>query len=182
MKTTTTGKITLIGLFTAIAAILSALPIGIYILGVPATLQTFAMAFLGFTLGKRNGVIAIIIYILMGFVGVPVYNNFNAGPGVLFGVTGGFLFGFIPLGFLCGLTNSVKKVPLKIVLPVLGLIICHGFGSIQFSVVANMKIAASAAAVSLPYLPKDILSVFVAYMVSLSIKKALHAARIPLEL
>lgn len=49
-----TTTIILIGMFTAIAAVISALPIGFQIFGVPATLQTFAMAFLGFVLGKKT--------------------------------------------------------------------------------------------------------------------------------
>ena len=80
--------IVIVGIFTALSAVISALPIGIKILGVPATLQTFAMAFLGFALGPVLGTASCGIYILMGLIGLPVYNGYTSGPGVLFGITG----------------------------------------------------------------------------------------------
>lgn len=178
MNKNTTVQIVLTGMFTAVAAVISALPIGFNILGVPATLQTFAMAFLGFILGKKNGTIAVAVYILMGLVGVPVYNGFAAGPSILFGMTGGFLFGFLALTFLCGLSCELKNIALKIALPAAGLIICHTLGSIQFSFIMDMKLAASAAAVSIPYIPKDILSIALAYAAAAAIKKALSASKL----
>lgn len=178
MNKNTTVQITLIGMFTAIAAVISALPIGINILGVPATLQTFAMAFLGFMLGKKNGTIAVAIYIVMGLAGIPVFNGFTAGPSILFGMTGGFLFGFLALSFLCGLAGETKNIVLKILFSVSGLIICHVIGVLQFAFIMEMNVAASAAAVSIPYLPKDVLSVFLAYGLALAIRKALRTSKI----
>lgn len=177
-KNNSLESIVIIGVFTAMAAVISALPIGFNILGVPATLQTFAMSFLGFVLGSKKGSIAVAIYILIGFIGVPVYSQFTAGPSILFGMTGGFLFGFIPLAFICGLSYKFKNPIIKIIIPITGLFICHGIGIIQFSLVTDMKIAASLAAVSLPYIPKDILSVFLSYIVAISIRKALKSAKI----
>lgn len=179
-KTTT---IILIGMFTAIAAVISALPIGFQIFGVPATLQTFAMAFLGFVLGKKNGTIAVAIYILLGLAGIPVYNGFAAGPSVLFGLTGGFLWGFLFIAFLCGAAyeqryHNVKNIIIKILLPLAGLITCHVIGVIQFCLIMDMKLWPAAMAVSIPYLPKDILSIVIAYFIALSIRKALSASKI----
>lgn len=174
-----TVTIVLIGMFTAIAAVISALPIGFQILGVPATLQTFAMAFLGFMLGKKNGTIAVAIYILLGLAGVPVYNGFAGGPSVLFGITGGFIWGFLFIGFLCGLSLECKNIILKIILPLAGLILCHVAGVIQFSLIAEgMNILTAASLVSLPYLPKDILSMVIAYFIAFSVRKALAASKI----
>lgn len=173
-----TVTIVLIGMFTAIAAVISALPIGFQILGVPATLQTFAMAFLGFMLGKKNGTVAIAIYILLGLAGVPVYNGFAGGPSVLFGMTGGFIWGFLFIGFLCGLSLECKNIILKILLPLVGLILCHVAGVIQFGLIMDMKIWPAASAVSLPYLPKDILSMVIAYFMAFSVRKALAASKI----
>lgn len=173
-----TASIVLIGMFTAVAAVISALPIGFQIFGVPATLQTFAMAFLGFVLGKRNGTIAVGIYILLGLVGVPVYNGFAGGPSVLFGVTGGFIWGFLFIAFLCGLAYERKNIILKVLLPLLGLIICHVIGVIQFCIITGMKLWSAAVLVSIPYLPKDILSVVIAYFLAFSIRKALAASKI----
>lgn len=178
-----TSAIIMIGMFTAIAAVISALPIGFQIFGVPATLQTFAMAFLGFILGKKNGTIAVAVYILLGLVGIPVYNGFTGGPSVLFGITGGFLWGFLFIAFFCGAAYEqknchLKNIILKILLPLVGLIICHVIGVIQFCLIMDMKLWPAAMAVSIPYIPKDILSMIIAYFTALSIRKALSASKI----
>ena len=164
-----TSAIIMIGMFTAIAAVISALPIGFQIFGVPATLQTFAMAFLGFILGKKSGTIAVAVYILLGLVGIPVYNGFTGGPSVLFGITGGFLWGFLFIAFFCGAAYEqknchLKNIILKILLSLVGLIICHVIGVIQFCLIMDMKLWPAAMAVSIPYIPKDILSVVIAYI------------------
>ena len=178
-----TSAIILIGMFTAIAAVISSLPIGFQVFGVPATLQTFAMAFLGFVLGRKNGTISVAIYILLGFVGIPVYNGFTGGPSVLFGMTGGFIWGFLFIAFLCGMAfeqryNNFKNIIIKILLPLIGLILCHIIGVLQFCLIMDMKIWSAALAVSIPYLPKDILSIVIAYFIAFSIRKALYASKI----
>ena len=88
-------------MFAAITSILSIVTIPTPI-GVPFTLQTFAMALCGLVLGKKYGTLSTVLYVLLGLVGVPVYAGMTAGPGVLFGVTGGYIFGFILMTFFCG--------------------------------------------------------------------------------
>ena len=178
--------IVLVGIFTALSAVISALPIGIKILGVPATLQTFAMAFLGFALGPVLGTASCGVYILMGLIGLPVYNGYTSGPGVLFGVTGGFLFGFLFLSFLSGIGMKftkkdyypVLKNIIVIVFSLIGLLICHLLGSAQFSVLCHKTFSESFLLVSLPYIPKDIISVILAYVIAVSVRTALSKAKL----
>jgi len=62
---------------------------------VPFTLQTFGLfAALGL-LGGRRAALAVLLYLLLGFVGIPVFSGFRGGFGVLAGVTGGYLIGFL---------------------------------------------------------------------------------------
>ena len=89
-----TKTIVTVGMFTAVLAVLSILQIPMPT-GVPITLQTFAMALCGYVLGWQSGVAATLLYIVLGTVGVPIFAGMSAGPGVLFGYTGGFIFGFI---------------------------------------------------------------------------------------
>ena len=96
-----TKTIVTVGMFTAVLAVLSILQIPMPT-GVPITLQTFAMALCGYVLGWQSGVAATLLYIVLGTVGVPIFAGMSAGPGVLFGYTGGFIFGFIFL-------NSSKR-------------------------------------------------------------------------
>ena len=69
---------------------------------VPLTLQNFAVLLVGLLLGSRRGFAAMMLYLVEGIAGLPV---FNAGPGgiaQLFGVTGGFLLAYPFVAFLAG--------------------------------------------------------------------------------
>ena len=103
-----TKTIVTVGMFTAVLAVLSILQIPMPT-GVPITLQTFAMALCGYVLGWQSGVAATLLYIVLGTVGVPIFAGMSAGPGVLFGYTGGFIFGFIFLRHFCPQKKSGGK-------------------------------------------------------------------------
>lgn len=171
---TSISTIVMIGMCTAIIAVLSQLSIPLPS-GVPITLQTFAIALTGYLLGWKAGTISTLIYVLLGTLGVPVFSNFGAGPAVLFGKTGGFIFGFLLMTFLCGLGMTAKgKVrPMILILcSILGLAACHLLGILQFMFLTHMSFGASALLVSVPYLIKDNISLIFAYCISLTIRKA----------
>lgn len=56
---------------------------------VPFTMQTFGVFCAVGLLGGFRGTVAVLIYILMGLIGLPVFSNFNGGVGYLMGPTGG---------------------------------------------------------------------------------------------
>ena len=73
---------------------------------VPVTGQTFAVLLVGAALGRWRGAAAVITYIAEGAAGLPVFAGASAGPAVLIGPTGGYLLGFIPGAWLCGLLSE----------------------------------------------------------------------------
>ena len=82
---------------------------------VPFTLQTFAVFFVLLLLGGERGTLAILIYILLGAVGAPVFAGFNGGIGVLLGNTGGYILGFLFVGLIYMLfTKLFKKFSISI--------------------------------------------------------------------
>ena len=155
-------------LFTAITAVLSqtAIPTPF---DVPLTLQTFAVALCGYVLGLASTA----AYILLGTVGVPVFSGFRGGVQVLFGATGGFIFGFLFLTGLCGVGVLIKNKYLKILPGFAGLAICHIWGSLQYALIYKMKFVPAFLLVSAPYLIKDIISVAAAFLLAVYIKKLL---------
>src|SRR5699024_7459936 len=92
-----------IAVLAALIAALTLVP-GLYLLGgaVPITLQTLAVTLTGVLLGPRRGLLAVLTYLAMVAVGLPVASGFRGGLGVLAGPTGGFLLGFIPMGLVVG--------------------------------------------------------------------------------
>jgi biotin transport system substrate-specific component len=162
-------NIVYIALFTAILSVLSQIAIP-SIRGVPMTLQTLAIALTGYVLGSKKGTIVVLLYILLGSIGLPVFASFKAGIGVISGVTGGFIIGFVFQVFLTGFTksfikpkNSILNFIYSFLLGLAGLTICHLFGIIQFSLLTKQTFVLSFLLVSAPYLIKDIASVFLAF-------------------
>jgi biotin transport system substrate-specific component len=69
---------------------------------VPLTLQTMAVLFIA-TLGAKQGMFAVLFYLLEGAVGLPVFASFSSGIHEILGPTGGYLLGFIPAAYLAGM-------------------------------------------------------------------------------
>jgi biotin transport system substrate-specific component len=69
---------------------------------VPITGQTFAVLLVGAALGARRGSASLLLYLLEGAVGLPVFAGGAGGPAVLLGPTGGYLIGFVAAGWLVG--------------------------------------------------------------------------------
>ncbi len=158
-------KITYIALFVAIIAVVSQISIPVSV--IPVTMQTFAVSLCGFVLGKKSSVIAILTYLALGSVGAPVFASFNGGFQVLLSYTGGFLWGFVPFVLLCSLSKSKSAI----IFSILGLLLCHLLGIIQYSLVSETSIWLSFVVVSLPYLIKDIILVVLAYLLSIRVNK-----------
>jgi len=165
-----------VALFAAVIAVLSQISIPMPS-GVPATLQTFAIALTGYALGKKLGPAAVAVFLALGAVGVPVLANFSGGIAKFVGVTGGFLWGFLPMAFLCGLGAEMPKLQ-AIALGVAGLLVCHVCGVLQFALVTGSGVVQSALLVSLPYLVKDVVSVALGLAAAQAIGTAMRRARV----
>lgn len=98
MKNSNIYNLTLIALGAAIIAVFSplAIPIGL----VPITLQTLAVGLVASVFKARETLFAVLVYLFLGLVGLPVFSAGTSGFAVLFGPSGGFLFAFIPVGLL----------------------------------------------------------------------------------
>lgn len=163
----------LVALFGAIISIISAIPTGINILGVPATLQTFAIALTAYTLKYKKGTMATIIYILLGVIGLPIFGGFKGGVGVILSITGGFIIGFIPLTILTGLAINCKSKIKIAVVSFIGLALCYIIGVTWFTLISKSSITTGILVMVLPYLPKDILSMVAAYLVAKRLRKSM---------
>lgn len=148
-----------IGLFIALMAICSWINIP---MAVPFTLQTFAVFAAVSMLGLSRGTIAVLVYIILGTVGVPVFAGFSGGYGVVLGLTGGYIVGFIFTALITGGIMKVfgKKIPVMVVAMLLGLAACYAFGTAWFIYVYNrdnggISIMAALSACVFPYIIPD---------------------------
>ncbi|ROR28344.1 biotin transport system substrate-specific component [Mobilisporobacter senegalensis] len=134
-KILTVQDMVLIGMFTAILSILSQISFQLPG-GIPITLQTFAVALLAIVLGAKLGTYSVLIYLLIGAVGFPVFANFKGGLSALAGPTGGYLIGFIFMAFITGLGKG-KKFPLRILFSLSGLLVCHLLGLAVYGLITK---------------------------------------------
>ena len=135
MKKTGTVLRTLDLVYVAIGAAL--ITVGAWITiptTVPFTLQTFGVFTVLLLLGGARGTLSILVYILLGAVGVPVFSSFNAGFGVLLGSTGGYIVGFVFMGliYIAATRFFGEKQPVKIAALAVGLLVCYAFGTAWF--------------------------------------------------
>lgn len=168
--------------YVAVCAVLMAVCSWISIpAAVPFTLQTFAVfCSLGF-LGGRRGTAAILVYLLLGALGVPVFAGFSGGIGILFGATGGYLLGFILMGLVYWLGEQLSRGVrgVRIVSMILGLLLCYAFGTAWFMFVYARQSGAIALGTALawcviPFLLPDLVKLALALQLSGRLRKVLH--------
>ena len=121
------------GIFATITAILAQISIPL-----PGGVQTFAVSLAGILLGSKKGFISILVYVLMGAIGLPVFSGFSAGIGAIVGATGGFILSFPIMSFIIGLICERTDNKILIFLAmILGSIPNYLLGAIQFSLVTS---------------------------------------------
>ncbi len=169
--------IVLIALFSAIIVACSFITIPVV---VPFTLQTFAVFLCLNILGAKKGIISILIYILLGVVGLPVFSGFNGGIGVLLNVTGGYIIGFIFSALTFWLVTSVfNKKPKKLINLIasfMGLIVCYIFGTLWYILlfIKNGEAINFISALTicvLPFIIPDVLKIVLSVVISEKINK-----------
>jgi len=138
---------------------------------VPFTLQTFGVYLSYLVLGAKGGLGAVLVYLFMGAVGLPVFAGGQGGFGVLFGPTGGYLWGFVLMGLLL-LPAGKKKLPML----VLGTVVCYVTGSLWFAhVMGGVTVESFVSALTvcvLPYIIPDGVKLYLSYLVYHRLKKA----------
>jgi len=140
---------------------------------VPITGQTLAVLLLGILLGSRIGVLSVIIYLLEGVSGLPVFAASSTGPLYLLGPTGGYLTGFIPAVFLVGylLEKGWNKNIFSIVTTmVLGTAVIYVFGVSWLAFSAGLQKALIIG--FYPYLPGAVVKTTLASLIALIILKS----------
>ncbi len=140
---------------------------------VPFTLQTFGVFLVLSLLGWRRGTLAVLVYILLGAIGIPVFSGFSGGPGILLGNTGGYIVGFLAMGGVYGLTLRLlgKSLRSEILGLVLGLLVCYALGTVWFMVVyARSKGAVEVGTVLswcvIPFIIPDLIKLSLALLLS----------------
>lgn len=131
------------------------------------TLQTFGVFLTLSLLGGKWGTASVLIYLLLGSVGLPVFSGFRGGIGMLLGVTGGYLWGFLLSALGYWLLERFGKLPAMAA----GQLICYLCGSLWFAFYAGGGIGLILLRCVVPYLIPDAGKIFLALRVSRRLEK-----------
>ena len=176
-KLFSTRSMVFMALFAAL--ICFAAPFSIQVGPIPITLATFAIYLAGTVLGAKRGMIAVIVYILLGAVGLPVFSGFTGGFAKLLGPTGGYIIGYVPLVIIAGLFAEMKvnKIP-RAVTTVIGMIaataVLYAFGTAWFMILTGKDLLSSLNLCVLPFLPGDSIKIACTAAVAVPLKNKLN--------
>ena len=171
----------LVSLFAAMMCLFSTIQIPLPT-PVPFTLQIFGVAITGGLLGGYLGAMAIMIYTLLGAIGLPVFSGMRGGVQVLVGPTGGYIFGFIIAAFVIGTgmkyivhkqSNPKAKFITMFLTMSLGLIISYIVGTIQLKFVTGLDWPGAIAAGILPFFALDLIKILLSTAIVYGVYPAL---------
>lgn len=176
----TTQHMALIGVMTALICVLSPLSITLPISPVPFSFGTLALYLTTYILGRWKGLLSFLLYLLLGFVGLPVFAGFTSGPGKLIGPTGGYLIGEVFLVLILGFLLEASKYRPAMFLAgmVLGTLVCYFWGSLWLSYLNHISLLSAINIGALPYLPFDAAKVLLAFFLAPKIRGRLSLAKL----
>ena len=164
-----------IALFAALIAVLGLMPRIDLISGVPITLQTFGVMLAGTVLGARRGFLAVLLFVVLGLIGLPIFSGGRGGFGVLAGPTAGYIIGFPIVAWIAGwITEHWRNVPVGIAAcagAVVGpMLLLSVFGAIGMMIVLG-KSFSEAYLLTLPFLAGDAVKSVLAGLVTQSLAR-----------
>lgn len=170
-------QIAMIGLMAGVLCVLA--PWSVPLPGlVPVSLGSLGVIFSVYILGMKRGTLSVLIYLLLGFAGLPVFTGFAGGPAKVLGPTGGYLAGYLFLALICGF--FVDRWPLRPAMHfagmVLGTAVLYLFGTVWYAYLSGLTLAAAMTAAVLPFLPGDLLKIAVVLIVGGQIRTRIRKA------
>jgi len=165
-------------LFAAIISILAQVNIPLPL--VPITGQTLAVGLAATILGSRYGTLSVILYALIGALGIPVFSEMSGGIGVIVGPTGGFIVGFIPTAFLTGLIleKTNYTVVIGMIANTLGMLVTLSIGTIWLKFAAHLSWTAAFTSGFLPFIIVGLIKAFLASWIGITVYKRLVSAKL----
>lgn len=178
IKKFTVKQLALVGLMTAVFCILGPIALHIPVSPVPISLGMLAIYFILTVLGMKLGTLSVVVYILLGLAGVPVFTDFTGGPGKLFGPTGGYIIGYVFMALVCGffVDRWGNKIWISFLGMLLGTAICYFFGTLWLAHQASLTFPQALMAGVVPYIPADLIKLLLAMTIGIQVRKRLVKA------
>lgn len=167
-------------------------PISIPIGPISITGGTLAIYLTTYLLGGVWGTLSTLVYLLVGFVGLPVFSNYMGGASRLVGPTGGYLVGYLPMALLAGFVVELAlrrlgdqgkaKQILAVVLQFLGMVLAtavlYAFGTAWYCVQAGVGLQKALGACVFPFIPFDLIKITIALLIGVPVRRGLERAKL----
>lgn len=159
-------------MFAAMICILSLIAIPTQV--IPFTLSLFAIFLTGALLPPRSALFAVLVYLLVGISGFPVFAGFKGGIGTLAGPTGGYLMAYPLMSFIIALFNQYSRKHKVLALTagmLLSLALCYLLGTLWFTLILPKSFYEALTLCVFPFVLFDLLKIALAVFLSLIIRK-----------
>ena len=159
-------------LFAALTAAVAPFKIPLGFTPVPITLQTLVVLMSGAMLGPYYGALAMILYVVVGALGLPVFAGGGSGIGAILGPTGGYLISYFIAAFVIGKYLWARKNPKYldyVIAMIAGTIIIYALGAGWGMLVTGLGVMAILVGWVLPFIIGDTIKLLVAAYISKNI-------------
>jgi len=140
-------------------------------LGVPLTMQTFAVALAGVVLGAKKGALAAFVYLMLGTFGAPIFANFRGGFDLIIGPTGGFLLSFPLFAFAAGFGADRERCLWLAIGLAVGSAVNLSMGMLQLAFVNQISLQAAFVAGVMPFLPVEMIKMVLVFVIGSRMRK-----------
>lgn len=157
----------LCALFATLTSIFSQILLPLPFTPVPINLATLAIFLSAGLLEVKYSVLSQILYLILGFIGLPVFAQFTSGPSILLGPTGGYLIGYVLIALICSFLIQQRKKQTAVSLPLpvifmIGIFFCYTAGTLWYMYSTHTQLLPSLFLCVFPFLPGDILKIITA--------------------
>lgn len=167
MKTRTLTECAVMAAVCCVLSVVS-VPVG----AVPVSLGVLGVLLAGMVLGAKKGSAAVAVFLLIGIIGIPVFTGFRGGIGVLLGLTGGYIWAYLPMAAIAGAAAD-KPAPVRIAACAAAVALCYTLGTAQFMLLSeNTTLFGALAACVLPFIPFDIVKLLIAVFAGAAVRRA----------
>lgn len=183
-----TRKLALCALMAAVICVIA--PISIPVGPISITGGTLALYLTAYLLGGLLGTVSTLVYLLVGFVGLPVFSNYMGGASRLVGPTGGYLVGYLPMMLLAGFAIELTlrrfggkgkagqgiAIALQFLGMALATAVLYAFGTAWYCVQAGVELQGALEACVFPFIPFDLIKMAIALLIGVPVRRRLEQA------
>ena len=175
------GRLVRVGFMAALLCILGPVAVAVPVSPVPISLGTLAVYLIVVTAGTADALMSCLVYLLLGFAGLPVFSGYMGGAGRLLGPTGGYLIGFLALivtaGAFTGRFQDRRKERLfSLIGLALGTAVLYLFGTGWLAMISGMGFYEALWAGVIPFIPGDLVKMLAAVLLGTTLRGRLIQA------